>query len=175
MAMALDTITAAARCGMVLTVVEDAEDARAFDSLYGVRVHRTVVTGLNESIHDGLKSIAGTDALGRVAVLPGDLPGLQSAELAAALVSCATHRFAAVADHQGVGTTLLAAVDAATLVPHYGPDSFRRHLAAGAIAIDLPAGSSLRWDVDTAADLGVAVGPFTREVLNSATTGPRGP
>lgn len=175
LAMALDTVTAIARSARVLAVVEDAADAAALGAVANVSIHATPVTGLNEAILDGLRSLRAAGArTGGVAVLPGDLPGLLSDELAEALVLCSAHRFSVVADHQGVGTTLLAATDSAVLVPRYGPSSFRSHLRAGAVSIDLPAGSSLRWDIDRIADLTATAGPLTGEVLAQLRTGTTG-
>ena len=164
--MAVDTVSAAAQCGAVMVIVESEADAAALSAVQGVLAHRTSVTGLNESIRDGIKALSGS-GLGtdRVAVLPGDLPGLQHTELWAVLEECALHRFAVVADHQGVGTTLLAATEPGALNPQYGPDSCRRHQLAGAVLIDLPDGSSLRWDIDTVDDMDAGVGPSTRAVL----------
>ncbi len=170
-AMAMDTVSAAARCASVVAVVEDAADAHVLGGLAGVRIHLTSVTGLNESIRDGLKMLAGAGAAARVAVLPGDLPGLRPAELEVVLDLCSTRRFAVVADHQGVGTTLLTATEVAFLDPHYGPDSFRRHQQAGATPVDLPTASTLRRDVDTVPDLDAALGPFTLAALAGITTG----
>ena len=176
LAMALDTVSAAARSARVVAVVEDVADAERLAAVPGVSVHRTSVTGLNESILDGVKSLAGSGhAGGPVAVLPGDLPGLRSDELREVLQLCAAHRFTVVADHQGIGTTLLAATEPGTLQPRYGRSSFAAHQLAGATPIELPAGSSLRWDIDTVADLGAAVGPFTSEVRHSTASGPAGP
>jgi 2-phospho-L-lactate guanylyltransferase len=166
LAMAVDTVTAAVRCGTVMAIVESEADAAALTAIPGVHTHRTSVTGLNESIRDGIKTLSGSGLpTDRVAVLPGDLPGLRPAELSAVLQECISHRFAVVADHQGVGTTLLAATEAGALDPQYGPDSCRRHQLAGAVLIDLPAGSSLRWDIDTVDDMDAGLGPSTRAVL----------
>jgi 2-phospho-L-lactate/phosphoenolpyruvate guanylyltransferase len=167
-AMATDTVTAAARCGRVLVIVETESDAAALGVIPGVVAHRTGVTGLNESIQDGVKA---TSSLGiaqvtdPIAVLPGDLPGLDPDELAEVLALCSVHRFSVVADHQGVGTTLLAATDVTALRAQYGSDSFRRHQRSGAVPIELPPGSTLHWDIDTLGDLDSRVGPFTRAVL----------
>lgn len=172
MTMALDTVSAAARSARVVAVVEDAHDAALLSAVAGVSVHRTSVTGLNESILDGLKSLVADAAGARwVAALPGDLPGLRPDELVDALRLCSAYPFAVVADHQGSGTTLLAATEPAALVPRYGPSSFAAHLLAGATPIDLPPESSLRWDIDTVADLGATTGPFTSAVLDRTRTG----
>ncbi|MET3806578.1 2-phospho-L-lactate guanylyltransferase [Nakamurella sp. UYEF19] len=170
LAMALDTVSVAARCGRVMALVENEADAVALQAVPGVAVHLTTVSGLNESILDGVAALAARGVDGLVAVVPGDLPGLLVADLAAGLVQCETHRFAVVADHQGVGTTLLAATVAAALTPRYGPGSYRRHQDAGAVPVLLPTTSSLRRDVDLVTDLetallGSAVGSRTRAVL----------
>jgi 2-phospho-L-lactate guanylyltransferase len=81
------------------------------------------------------------------------------------LHECAAHRFSVVADHQGVGTTLLAATEPGALEPQYGPDSCRRHQLGGAVLVDLPNRSSLRWDIDTVADMDAGLGPATRAAL----------
>ena len=74
----LDTVTAAAQCGTVMAIVETETDAAALGAVQGVIAHRTSVTGLNESIRDGVKALSGSGrAADRVAVLPGDLPGLE--------------------------------------------------------------------------------------------------
>jgi 2-phospho-L-lactate guanylyltransferase len=176
--MAMDTVAAAASCGAVVVVVEDEADGAALASAGAVFVHHTRAVGLNESIRDGLTHglaaaapvHAGRVPDGGVAVLPGDLPGLRSAELADVLGRCAQHRFTVVADHQGTGTTLLTAATPHDLRPAYGPDSFRRHQALGAVPIELPSGASLRWDVDVVDDLDATVGPNTAQVLSGITT-----
>ncbi len=174
LAMALDTVSAAAACAPVVAVVDDESDAAVLARISGVRVHLTSVSGLNESIRDGLKALPGLSrrptagrpgVTGKVAVLPGDLPSLHAGELGQVLERCARHRFSVVADHQGVGTTLLAATDLGSLEPQYGPESYRRHRQSGAAAIELPSGSSLRWDVDVVVDLDAVSGSFTRGAL----------
>jgi 2-phospho-L-lactate guanylyltransferase len=168
MAMAMDTVSAAAQCGGVLAIVEDAADGEALAQIPGVLVHLTAVSGLNESILDGLKVLS-RDRPSPIAVLPGDLPGALPAELAAALEKCGSQPFSVVPDHSGVGTTLLTATEIGALRPRYGVDSFRRHQDAGAIAIDLPDMSGLRWDVDVVTDLDHNSGPRTRAILDSIT------
>jgi 2-phospho-L-lactate guanylyltransferase len=56
-----------------------------------------------------------------------------------------------VRDKDGSGTTLLTACNAIDLVPLYGAGSANAHLKSG--AVELEAGMSIRFDVDTQADL----------------------
>ncbi len=152
-ALVTDTVTAAAAATAVAEVVvvaDDRGDGGLFSAIPGVRVRLTDAASLNAAIADGSAGISGP-----VAVLPGDLPGLTGPELDAvlAMVGSAGHPLVVVADRQGTGTTLLAAVDPAQLRPLYGPDSYRRHLAAGAHGLELPEDSWIRRDVDTVADL----------------------
>lgn len=174
LAMAMDTASAAARCGRVLVLVENPVDGQALAGIAGVQVHLSAVRGLNEVVLDGAAALARAtvfDVTARIAVLPGDLPGLDAGELATVLRQCERYRFAAVPDHLGIGTTLLTATEVGALLPRYGVNSFRRHQRAGAVPIDLPAGSTLRWDVDTLADLEVAPGPRTSAVLRPIAAG----
>lgn len=167
-AMARDTIaaaTAARRVRTVLVVAEDAADAREQSRIDGVRTLLTGVTGLNESIVDGLR---GLSPKGPVAVLPGDLPSLLPDELDDALRAAGRHGFAVVADRQGTGTTLLAAAAVDRLLPRYGAGSFARHVASGAVPLDLPVTSGLRRDVDLATDLADVAGAGTLAVLAGA-------
>lgn len=123
--------------------------------------------GLNAAIAAGLA--AATTPLR--AVMLGDLPSLRPADLDDALARAA-HVSAGdapltVADADGTGTTLLAHARADVL--RFGGDSYSRHLAAGALALDVPAGSTLRQDLDTAAHLDAAralgLGPRTARLL----------
>ena len=174
LAMAMDTVAAAAQCGRVLALVEDKADGAALSTIDGVSAHLTPVTGLNEAILDGLATVAGfavSEVTAFLAVLPGDLPGLDAGELAAVLRKCARHRFAVVPDHLGVGTTLLAATEVGALQARYGVNSFHLHQQAGAVPINLPTRSTLRWDVDTMDDLMVGSGPRTSVALQAITAG----
>lgn len=165
-ALATDTVTAAAEARSVCEVVvvaDDHDDGAIFSAIPGVRVRLTDASSLNAAIVDGTTGISGL-----VAVLPGDLPGLTGQELDAvlALVGSAGHPVVVVADRQGTGTTLLAAVDPARLRPLYGPDSYRRHLAAGAHGLELPDDSWIRRDVDTVADLAQITAGRTGELAD---------
>ncbi len=167
LAMALDTVAAVAEVCRVLVVVDDPDtDGRALAEV-GARVLPTGVTGLNEVIAEGLAMLAGDPATSNVpaGVLPGDLPGLRSADLAAAVLAWQPAAPGVVADRDGTGTTLLLAARPDLLRPRYGLRSFDRHRAAGAAAIEVPLTSSLRRDVDLLADLDDPVGPRSAAVL----------
>jgi len=184
LAMAMDTAAAvagAAAVADVLVVVEDEADGREIGQLAGIRVLLTRTRDLNDAIADGLAALgvdrpaaararsrpgtSGVSGSGPVATLPADLPSLMANELDAALAACTPHRVAVVADRQGTGTTLLAATSPALLVPRYGVGSLARHVAAGAVPIELPADSGLRRDVDLASDLAGVAGRRTLGVL----------
>ena len=81
----------------------------------------------------------------------GDLPALRAADLLAVLHQAPADGRSFVRDLDGSGTTLLAAGPSSALEPLFGPDSAARHLASGARELD--AATSLRCDVDSAADL----------------------
>ncbi len=63
----------------------------------------------------------------------------------------------AVADHEGVGTTMLAARSAAQLRPAFGVGSLARHLALGAVALEINGVDGLRSDVDDVEGLQAAI------------------
>lgn len=170
MAMATDTVTAASQAdGVVelLVVAEDRVDGERLAQIPGVRVHLTSSNGLNQAISEGLAGLAGR-ATGPIAVLPGDLPSLTADELGVALAAASPHQVAVVADRQGTGTTLLTASTVGAVLPRYGPDSLRRHVADGAVRLEASVASGLRRDVDVIADLAGVTGPRTIAVLEEA-------
>lgn len=150
-ALAFDTVAgvAAAQQVRAVVVVTDGATQLGWTADLPVGGHKVLVVAsaadtLNEAIRDGIAACPS----GPVAVLPGDLPGVSGAGLDAVL--CALDApLSVLPDSDGVGTTLLAARSGALLDPHYGLGSFRQHLAAGAVPIDLPAAHWLRRDVDT--------------------------
>ncbi|GAA3433104.1 2-phospho-L-lactate guanylyltransferase [Kutzneria kofuensis] len=161
-ALALDTITAAANADGVGDVVVVTSDAMLTAVLRteGIRCVPEAEPGLNEAYRHG------ASLLGRhVGALQADLPALRSADLSAA-VATADGRRAFVADRQGTGTTLLIGAPGEPLDPRFGVGSAEAHRASGAIELteDWP---SLRCDVDTEADLAIAaglgLGPRTRQ------------
>ena len=110
------------------------------------------------------------DTPGRpLAALCADVPCLRADDLTAALQWQGSRRWF-VADADGSGTTLLAALD--ELDPHFGPGSAARHASSGATALTAPL-TSLRRDVDTVEDLALArtlgVGNATAAALPSGS------
>jgi 2-phospho-L-lactate guanylyltransferase len=166
-AIAVDTVAAAratSRAAVVLVVTGDPETAR-----WSLDLGATVVAdpgrGLDAAVAAGIGAAPGHLPC---AVLLADLPALRPVDLAAALDHCAAAllagaRRAVVPDSDGDGTVLLAAAHPAALTPSFGPGSAARHARGGVL---LPmAAPRLRRDVDTPADLAVAVtlgvGPAT--------------
>lgn len=179
--MAADTVAAVARArgvARVLLVLEDPADGAAVRAAVtatgaapraSIETHITPAGSLNEAIRDGIDHLG--PAAGPVAVLPCDVPSATAAEIETALAAARRHGRAVVADADGTGTTLLAAVRADDLRPRYGPDSWHRHVADGAVPLDLPVDSGLRRDVDLRADLPAVTGPATRRTWRSSRDG----
>lgn len=146
-AIALDTVSAARAArevGEVIVVGSLAEP------LVGVRIVADPGRGLIAAVTAGL---ATADPTAATAVLLGDLPALQPAELDAALIAATEHGRAVVPDAEGTGTTL---VTAAAGLPHalrFGEGSAARHRDAGYVELSVPVTSGLRRDVDTLAQL----------------------
>lgn len=162
-AIALDTIEAAIAGGPeVVVVTADAALATAAASL-GARVAlEAAPTGLADAIALGLPGD------GARAVLLGDLPALLPADLAGALAVAQTHERAFVPDADGTGSTLVTARAGAPFVHAFGPGSAHAHRDLGLVELALPAGSSLRRDVDLDEHLQLVreqLGPRTRIAL----------
>lgn len=112
-------------------------------------------SGLGAAIERGREVLVAVRS-GPSAILLGDLPALRPAELDEALSAATSHQRAMVPDAEGVGTTLLTALDAEDLRPHFGSGSRLAHERAGHVVLDR-AWPTLRRDVDTAADLEAAI------------------
>ncbi|KHL00099.1 hypothetical protein LK09_00190 [Microbacterium mangrovi] len=164
-AIALDTIAAAAAAARVIVVTDDEQTAREARAL-GADVCPDPGAGLDAAVAAGA-SLAGSDAY-RAALL-GDLPALRPDQLAAALREAASLPRAVVADADGTGTTLVTAAPGMPWASAFGDGSFARHVALGCVALGVPDTSSLRRDVDTAAQLAAAsalgLGPRTSALL----------
>ncbi len=166
-AIALDTIWAAAACdavGEVVVVTADAEVAASLPS--GARTVDDPGTGLDAAVAAGVASAR--DGMPRAALL-GDLPSLRPHDLAAALVAAGDHPRSVVADAEGTGSTLVTAAAGIAWSSAFGDGSFARHRALGCVALAIPDASSVRRDVDTAAQLHAAatlgLGPRTAALL----------
>lgn len=168
-AIALDTVTAARRAREVGEVIVVGVLASPID---GVLLLDDPGFGLLVAAGAGL---AAADPAAPTAVLLGDLPALQPADLDAALVAASEHHWAFVPDAGGSGTTL---VTAAAGLPHalrFGVGSAEQHRDAGYVELDVPERSGLRRDVDTPAQLAelaalaaagaVLLGPRTAALL----------
>jgi coenzyme F420-0:L-glutamate ligase/coenzyme F420-1:gamma-L-glutamate ligase len=168
-AIALDTLEAAAASPAVarlLVVTSDAATIEAIREFPGVEVVPDTASGLLAAIALGL------DAAGRAprAVLLGDIPGLQPAELGHALAIAASAGRAFVPDADGTGTVLATARVGLPFEPKFGAASAAAHRAAGFAELTLPDAWGLRRDIDTrehleAAARAGALGPRTAALL----------
>ncbi|AKN17685.1 2-phospho-L-lactate guanylyltransferase [Mycobacterium haemophilum] len=159
LAMLVDTLTAAARVESLrsITVITPDEAAAAAAAELGADVLADPTPEghgdpLNNAIAAAEHAIAGS--LSNIVVLQGDLPALQTQELAEAIAAARHHRRSFVADRLGSGTSALCAFGT-TLDPQFGPDSSAQHRRSGAIELTGP-WPGLRCDVDTPADLAAA-------------------
>jgi 2-phospho-L-lactate guanylyltransferase len=174
-AMAADTLHAAAQAGpvdRVVVVTADnvvASDARTLTGVGVDVVPEPVPAGLVHAVRAGVERARLLERDAGVAVLLGDLPALRTEHLEVALAAAAGHPRALVADADGTGTTLLTAGPHVDLRPRFGPGSAAAHADEGHVRLDVPAGSSLRQDVDVLADLdavaALGAGPRTAAVL----------
>jgi 2-phospho-L-lactate guanylyltransferase len=96
-----------------------------------------------------------------VALLPGDCPFLDPAELDAALQRMRAGRVAVVPDRHGTGTNALLMSPPDAIAPGFGPGSRERHTGRAERAgfdVVLEPLASLALDVDTPDDLEAVVG-----------------
>jgi 2-phospho-L-lactate guanylyltransferase len=166
-AMALDTVEAVLRARRVtaVIVVTGSDDAAQFESLGARVVREKPGAGLIGAIGVGITH-AGE---GNVAVLLGDIPALDHAELDAALAAAADVERAMVPDAEGTGTVLTTARAGVQHVLAFGSGSNAAHRAAGYVPLDVPATSGLRRDIDTPEQLAslppAELGPRTRALV----------
>jgi 2-phospho-L-lactate guanylyltransferase len=159
LAMLVDTLTAAARVGTVgsITVITPDEAATAAAAELGANVLADPTPEghadpLNNAIAAAERAVA--VEFSNFVVLQGDLPALQTQELAEAIAAARQYRRSFVADRPATGTAALCAFGT-VLDPQFGPDSSARHRRSGAIELT-GAWPGLRCDVDTPADLAAA-------------------
>lgn len=172
-AMALDCIEVLRSLGPVLVVGSDSETAPDLVPL-GVGLMADPGGGLNHALAAAARSVAPGPG-GLLLATVADLPALDGGELAALADALPIAGRGFVADAEGIGTTMLLARDR-PLEPLFEGASAARHRASG--AAELPAGSTLRADVDDLASLHAAaalgLGPRTAQVLASLSDGPGG-
>lgn len=157
LAMTRDVLEAAGGAPGVIEVVLVSEDpslphlARAL----GAVALRDPGLGLNNAFLHGMG--AGSSGDTWTAMLMADLPCLTSHVLQRVLDAAARHPAAVVADRGGIGSTMLTTASDCRARPRFGQRSLHQHVATGAtpVAADEP---RARCDVDTQADLGVALG-----------------
>lgn len=142
-ALALDTVEAARRSAgvgdlFVVGVLDEPID--------GVTIVADPALGLLVAISEGL---ARCDSAAPSAVLLGDLPALQPADLDAALLAASEHHWAFVPDADGDGTTLVVAQAGLPHSLRFGDDSAAQHSLSGYAELDVAPTSGLRRDVDT--------------------------
>jgi 2-phospho-L-lactate/phosphoenolpyruvate guanylyltransferase len=174
LAMLLDTVEATLRARgvvAVLVVTDDDVIAASAADLGAIAVPDVPRDGLNAAFRHGIEAATSRYPGTGIALLMGDLPALRTIELEAALaIAESSSAVVAVADREGVGTTMLASAAPALLIPRFGAGSFARHRALDASAPKLDGLNSLRCDVDDAAGLHAAislgVGPRTAAVLD---------
>ncbi|BBZ45087.1 2-phospho-L-lactate guanylyltransferase [Mycobacterium parmense] len=159
LAMLVDTLTAARRVAAVgsITVVTPDDAAAATAAELGATVLADPTPdGHRDPLNNAIATAerASADFFSNTVVLQGDLPALQTQELAEAVAAARAHRRSFVADRLASGTTALLAFGTA-LDPRFGPDSSARHRRSGAIELT-GAWPGLRCDVDTPADLTIA-------------------
>ena len=159
LAMLVDTLTAAARVAALgsITVITPDEAAAAAVTDLGADVladptPEDHADPLNNAIAAAERALAGR--FSNFVVLQGDLPALQTQELAEAIAAARQYQRSFVVDRPATGTTALCAFGT-MLDPHFGPDSSARHRRSGAIELT-GAWPGLRCDVDTPADLAAA-------------------
>ncbi|MGW7366261.1 2-phospho-L-lactate guanylyltransferase [Streptomyces sp. NPDC054841] len=168
LAFAQDTVAAALACAAVrdVAVVTDDPVAAAELAALGARVVPDAPgAGLNAALAHGAEAVRAVRPGAAVAALNADLPALRPAELTRVLTAAAKFSRAFLADAAGIGTTFLSATPGTKLHPAFGGRSRHRHLASGAVEIELDGVESMRRDVDTGEDLLAAltlgVGPRT--------------
>lgn len=159
LAMLVDTLTAAsgvAALGSITVITPDDAAAAAASGLGAGVLADPTPEGDSDPLNNAIATAerAVTGAFANIVVLQGDLPALQTQELAEAIAAARHHRRSFVADRMATGTAALCAFGAA-LDPQFGPDSCARHRRSGAIELT-GAWPGLRCDVDTPADLTAA-------------------
>ncbi|MGQ0631696.1 MAG: 2-phospho-L-lactate guanylyltransferase [Sporichthyaceae bacterium] len=155
LAFAADTVVAA--CAVpnvrVVVVTDDARAAELLGGLGAVVVPDLPDAGLNPALAHGASAAGIGHGIG---ALSADLPALRPVDLAYAL-DAAREGPVVVPDAAGTGSTLYLAPPGIAFTPAFGALSLAAHAAYGARVLDDGAVSSIRRDVDTAADFAAAL------------------
>jgi len=135
---------------------------------------------VDDSGHPGINAAAAHASRQRaagtgVAVVVSDLPGLTPSALGAALSLASLASTSFIADRAGTGTTMWMSGDGLGFPCHFGPQSRRAHVAAGALDLvahhpeQRSALAAARADIDTWSELleATRVGSFTAELLEA--------
>jgi len=161
--MALDTLAALSRALPQVLVVSDQPALEAQLRRAGIAVDlisESGNVGINSALSRGAQTLRG-QGFATVMACVGDLPALRPESVLRVLEASRAHRRSFVADASGVGTTMLVAHDV-DLAPQFQGRSAAAHHASGAKSLSAEAiGSPVadaRRDVDTEADLAVAIG-----------------
>jgi 2-phospho-L-lactate/phosphoenolpyruvate guanylyltransferase len=173
LAMLADTIAAASRVAAIASIVvvtPDREAASAAAEL-GTRVLADPTPdGHADPLNNAISAAASLmcESTPNVVALQGDLPALQSDELARAIDAARLHPRSFVADRHGTGTTALFAFGV-SLDPRFGPNSAAAHRYSGAVELT-GRWPGLRCDIDTPDDLAAArllgMGPATLRAVD---------
>lgn len=173
-AMLADVLAAVCRAGLVERVIVVTGERRA-ERIALARAQRAAVT--LEALRDpkdaghseaATLGIIRAKALGAecAALLPGDCPLLDPAELDAALARQRPGRVAVVPDRHGTGTNALLLSPPDAISPAFGPGSCARHADRGRRAghlVEIERLESLGLDLDTPADLAALRAALERE------------
>lgn len=187
-AMLTDVLAAISRTERIERTIVVSDDAEA-RQIAG-RAGAGVLSDPPESGHSPAATAGVTDAISAgarcAALLPGDCPLLDPAELDGAVATAGDNSVGVIADRHGTGTNGLILRPPDVITPAFGPDSCARHLeiahrrgARGSV-LELP---SMALDLDTGDDLEVLeaalagreeLAPTTAAVLPTLATGTGG-
>ena len=157
--MALDTLSALSQGLAHVLVVSDQPALEARLRRAGLAVEvigESGHVGMNAALGHGARVLR-AEGFPTVVASVGDLPALRSDSVLRVLDASRPHPRSFVADASGIGTTMLVAHEV-ELAPHFQGRSAAAHHTSGAVSLATEAIADARRDVDTEADLAVAVG-----------------
>ena len=176
--MALDTLATLSQALPHVLVVSDQPALETQLRRAGVAaevISESGHVGINSALSRGAQALR-AQRFATVVACVGDLPALRPESVLRILDASQPHGRSFVADASGIGTTMLVAHDV-ELAPQFQGRSAAAHHASGAVSLSAEAiGSPVadaRRDVDTEADLAVAiglgVGPATDALVDQET------